>query len=857
MAALPRLLSDAIGFFGKGAKQPMLSDYLPYRSYDAKSRLYYNQGSIGFLFETTPLIGGDDRAVNILSQLLSEGFPKETVMSVINWMSPRIAAKINDWYVPRYVAGGCYLEMARNRRDYLERGAWQTLGGDTPFILRHFRSFVACEIPIKASGDVRQLLGLRDGMIAAFGTLGMVCRDMEPSGLIALIREIMAPSQSQELDEVHYNPFEPIGDQCIPRNAVYKPERNRIAIRTEKFGPQPGSPRASRENHVSPEYFDCRTFGVSGMPKVWAMWDCAKLIGDQFADQLNVPCPILTTLSMRVGDREKASTLANVKAMRKRSQVESISARFVPNIPEQAEEWRSVSEMLQKGVNLVDAHYAVTMFAPWGDGDIDERTIRSLYKANGWDLYNIPYMQTQGLLACLPMTLGSGIMDDLVRTKRTKKMVSTTLANIVPLQGEYLGGNIAHLMLFGRRGEPFFWSPTENSAGNHNVCVFGKSGSGKSVLLQELCAGMVGAGDYVIVIDDGRSFQNSGRLQGARQIEFTMSSGFSLNVFRMIDAEQMASDGDYRLECMSLLKALVGQMARFTGRLDDEERGLIDRSVNEVWDEHGAEALIDDIIAKLQSLGGVKAASMATAMQGFSSKGTFGPLFVGNPSFSLADRFTIFELSDLSGHEELRAVVLTAIMFMSSQMMRKLDRSLAKSLIIDEAWQMLKGGAMADFVETYARTCRKYGSSLITATQSINDYYKSDGSLAALENSDWFVILEQKPETIAQFAKAERFEMNAHIEEQMRSLKRKGNLYSDVMIRGPETLGLGRLVIDPFSAVIFSSSPATYGRIEDLRAEGHDLVDIIYHVSEGRPLPRGMELPDAQASEHDHAEAAA
>jgi len=77
------------------------------------------------------------------------------------------------------------------------------------------------------------------------------------------------------------------------------------------------------------------------------------------------------------------------------------------------------------------------------------------------------------------------------------------------------------------------------------------------------------------------------------------------------------------------------------------------------------------------------------------------------------------------------------------------------------------------------------------------------------------------------------------------------------MIRGPETLGLGRLVIDPFSAVIFSSSPATYGRIEDLRAEGYDLVDIIYHVSEGRPLPRGIELPDAQASEHDLAEAAA
>lgn len=34
---------------------------------------------------------------------------------------------------------------------------------------------------------------------------------------------------------------------------------------------------------------------------------------------------------------------------------------------------------------------------------------------------------------------------------------------------------------------------------------------------------------------------------------------------------------------------------------------------------------------------------------------------------------------------------------------------------------------MADFIEAYARTCRKYGGSLITATQSLNDYYKSEG----------------------------------------------------------------------------------------------------------------------------------
>src|SRR3546814_4079996 len=95
----------------------------------------------------------------------------------------------------------------------------------------------------------------------------------------------------------------------------------------------------------------------------------------------------------------------------------------------------------------------------------------------------------------------------------------------------------------------------------------------------------------------------------------------------------------------------------------------------------------------------------------------------------------------------------------------------SKALLLDEAWQMLRGGAMADFIETYARTCRKYGASLVTATQSLNDYYKSAGSVAALENSDWFVILQQKPETIADFKKHDRFEMDDYTDALLRSLK--------------------------------------------------------------------------------------
>src|SRR3546814_1610095 len=116
---------------------------------------------------------------------------------------------------------------------------------------------------------------------------------------------------------------------------------------------------------------------------------------------------------------------------------------------------------------------------------------------------------------------------------------------------------------------------------------------------------------------------------------------------------------------------------------------------------------------------------LATAIAPFCRGGSCGGFFAGKASFALDDDFTVFEMSDLASREELRSVVLSAIMFMTSQAMTRSSRATKKLLLIDEAWAMLKGGSMGEFVETYARTARKYGGALATATQPLNDYYKS------------------------------------------------------------------------------------------------------------------------------------
>ena len=810
----------------------MLSDWLPYRVYDPASRLYVNARSKGFILSVTPLIGADERTAEILGQFFSEGLPEGSCVQILHYASPRIGRIVAPWFGPRYLQGGVYEAIARHRTAQLYDLVWNSGSRDAPFHARHHQVVISLGVSARSEVTSDDLVQARDGLVAMLRSLNLGVAEIAPEALIALVDDLTSPTTAPHDDALSYNNHDPIASQLVRRDIELLVEEDRMVLKTERFRAtgveEDGVPEIGA---VYPDAFDLRHYAVRNMPQRWSPWECARLIGDLFTDKLRFPCPVATMLCLVYPERQAAEAKAGYKFMRTTSLAGSKSARFLPRLADQSAEWQHVQAELQEGRRLTQVFYGLTSFSPLGEGDRHERAIKSVYKAAGWDLADERFLQVQGLLAALPLTLADGLGADMRRLKRMRTVLSTTAANIAPMQGEYLGGPIPHLLLIGRRGQPFYWSPFENEAGNHNVAICGKSGSGKSVLLQEMCASLRGAGAEVVVIDDGRSFEHSVKLQGGSFVEFTLKSGFCLNPFSMIDAPRAEEDEDYRLDCFGMVKAIVGQMARHSASLTDTERGLIDRAVNEVWASHGADASVTAIGGALAGQDSPTARDLAVALAPFMAGGTYGAFFEGQASLGPSSAFTVYEMSDLAGREELRAVVLSAIMFMTSQAMTRSDRAKKKLLLIDEAWSMLKGGSMGEFVETYARTCRKYGGALATATQSLNDYYKSDGAKAALENSDWMLVLQQKPETIADFRKEVRLDMDDRTETLIRSLKRSGSEYSEVFIKGPETEAIGRLVLDPFSATLFSSSPETFAAIETEIARGHQLADAIERIA--------------------------
>ena len=333
-----------------------------------------------------------------------------------------------------------------------------------------------------------------------------------------------------------------------------------------------------------------------------------------------------------------------------------------------------------------------------------------------------------------------------------KTLLTSSAVNLAPVHGEWRGQGTARdappaLLLIGRRGQPACWSPFANEAGNYNVAVTGKSGSGKSVLMQELVSGIAGAGGEAVVIDDGRSFQHTAEALGGAFIAFGKDPA-RLNPFAMIDAEVAARDSDYREECFAMLAAVIGRMCRRRGRIDDIEAALIDEAIAGAWEDAGNGADLGTVQRRLEAGGDRRASDMALALGPWRPGGAFGRLFEGTETPALDAALTVFELAELKGRGDVQGVVLMLVIFLATQRMYHGPRTRPKAIVIDEAWDLLSGDDSRAFLEGAARRARKYRGALITGTQSVNDYYANPAARAAWENSDWVIFLAQKDESV-------------------------------------------------------------------------------------------------------------
>ncbi len=814
-----------------------LHDLLPWRAFDERGELHVNANSLGFVLELPPFAGIDAETLGALAGTLADAAPERCTVQVVHWASPRFGAALDGWAAPRRHAGPVQAGMARRRRRLFDGAGWRPLHpGGPPFTLSDYRVFVtACLAGPPGPASETALGAFRRALEGTLASAGASVRRLGPDGLLSLAAELAAPQIAPRPEAGTPTPLHRPQRRWSPRDPLHL---------------QCAAPGRALSVHPAGLVFHdpdggdvaVRALTALAFPEAWPGWRGNALIGDFHRDFLQPGCPVLTCLTVMTGEAADGER-AFLKSARATQQAGTGIARYLPGLPEKARDWQFVTERLKDGERLVRACYTACVCAPLDAIDEAEQAVRAIYHGQGWRVGAERYMQLPSWLACLPMVPAGGLDADLARMGRMKTLLTSSAVDLAPLHGEWRGqGSVPPgpvsaetppvLFLIGRRGQPAGWSPFANEAGNYNVAVTGKSGSGKSVLMQELVTGLIGAGGEAVVIDDGRSFQHTAEAMGGAFIAFGKDPA-CLNPFAMIDAGTAHHDGDYREECFAMLAGVIGRMCRRRGSIDDIEAALIAEAIAAAWDEAGNEADLGTVRQKLDARDDRRAKDMATALGPWCPGGPMGRLFAGGHVPDLENALTVFELAELKGRGDVQAVVLMLVVFLATQRMYHGPRTRAKAIVIDEAWDLLSGEDSRAFLEGAARRARKYRGSLITGTQSVNDYYANPAARAAWENSDWTIFLAQKDESVELLKQEKRIHCDPGMERALKSLTTADSRYAELVLHGPDGWRVARLVLDPWSVALFSSRGPAFAAVERLKAEGLSTVEAIDRLAGG------------------------
>lgn len=826
--AIPRSLMEQI------ASIPRLTGLLPYLGWMPQEKLFVldngafgqsDEYSLGFCIETMPQTGANEEMERVLASLFMS-CPPGTGIQITLYATPHILPVLrqqanmlpvdpdrDDNAVDRRNKN-IYRALARRRIDHYLKGTSKSLFSHHVYLLRDYRCVISITMPLHPDkpADVEEAMRIRESVHATLRSAHLPGTDWGPQELINFVADffdherIFGRGGDRVLD---YDDTRPLRQQVSNLEVA-----SAVADHLIKFQ------KAGQEETA------LQCFSVRQYPKYYRLGAMGALIGDYYQLALAIPCPFLITMGAIILDYESARTKAQMKAARATQAASSYMAHFQPDLQDRKRDWDMVLRAFDNGRNVVQMYHQMVLVSRLEDASRSEHAVRAVWRARGFDLAKDFYLQHQALVAAMPCTLTPGLQKDLRLFGRAGTKMADNAVMTSPLIAEWKGTETPMITLFGRRGQIMTFDLFDNKGGNYNFAVAALSGSGKSVFVNELAFRYMGAGAKVWIVDVGRSYRNLCDLIDGEFIEFSdeRKNTICLNPFSMI----VDINND-----MEMLLPLLAQMASPREPLDNYSYSALAAATKRVWDTKGKRATITDVYDLLKT-GRLSddaeherdLARLATSLEPYTRYGVYASYFEGEANIQFHKNFVVLELEELKSKKDLQAVVMQLMMYRITQEMY-FDRSRRKLVIIDEAWDLMGSGSSASFIEAGYRRARKYGGAFGTITQSVEDYYKNEATKAAIQNADWLFLLRQKPESIERLGKEGKLHVDEWMKRQLSSVTTEHGHYSEIFVHGPVGSGVGRLILDPFSMLLYSTRAEDFQAIKSLTEQGMSVTEAI------------------------------
>lgn len=783
------------------------SELLPYEYYDNENNLFINKESnIGFFLQINPIVGVSESILKQLSLLFDEFLPQDSLLQFLMIGSQNISNITDPWLEQYKEADDLLKNIANKRVEHLKK---MTLSGEGAYRLKNYNIVLSYSLRTKYTKiTINDLNNFRSQLEALLRSCGIHIKRMDINNFLQVTGDILSPGSICS----EYNPNESLSVQMDKANPIMF-DYSKI-VHGNTLGK---SQKKSR--YVS------KCYAFEQMPKKFSLDLMINLLGDALRDNLQIPGRLILSYCISNNISSKRQEVLKDKGGAVIKQADSYFVRFDNLIKKEVGEWTEALELINSGKKLLSTSFTLLLTEKEEDFSKAEQYLTSVYVTNGFKIKALDYFMLPGFLSCLPFGLGSGVFNLFKRHGLAQTTVSTTPLAFLPIHGEWKGNSSEGLLLAGRRGQVFTIDPFIGES-NYNVNVIGQSGSGKSVLLQDMVTNFLSTETKVFVLDIGRSYEKLCNLCGGDFVEFKMDSQICLNPFDRVNLNSTEAQGDF----LSLILPILAKMVAPKRGTTDIEDSILSRALQETWIEKKNNTTITDIANALVKESNEVANNLATMLYQYSDQGSYGRFFNGKSNVDFNNRLTVIEFEDLRERRDLLSVVMQML---SAQIMTQVfsgNRQQRFVILFDEAWFALE--LFPGLLASLARTIRKYWGSLILGTQSVNDFYVNDTAKSILENSGWLFMLKQKKESVDLLMESKRISLDNNQIGLIKSLNVVPGKYSECLISSSSGYVVGRLILDPYSKILYSTSPKEFAAVQKLVKTGMAVDRAVEEVAE-------------------------
>lgn len=787
---------EATTLLNKMLERNSISSYLPYLTYNKQKDCYTLETGVGVVYECTPLQFPSIEQKETIQSLFESSLLPGTSIQFLMYASRNVEPYLDAYVLSRKRSGGdsIFSDVASARKEFYLKGTSQNIIRGNTVKVRNFRLFVSMVIPCEKTPQGYDkcihdhLDKYREGMKQVLGTINMAPRPVPPAKLNSLLMELFNPNHV--IKEAIYDSTIPIRDQVIYSDTVINVEADHMEI----------------DNHY------CQSMTVKQYPEDWQLSKCINFIGSMYENSKQIGVPFLLCMNCEYPNQIKDGAAVQKKALAAKYQAYGQFAKWFPFTVTKKNNFEILQAALENE-SLFYSYFNILFYARNKKEMYDvNQSFRNLYRAVGIILQDDPYVSVPLFLQMLPMGYNADIQGSL---KRRNTRSTGIVAELLPIYADWRGCGRPAIQLLSRRGQAQYLDLFSNTQGGYSAVVVAKTGAGKSFFVNELTMGYLALGAKIWTIDVGRSYEKLCNMVGGQFISFSTDSDMCLNPFTLV------SDLD---EEMPMLKSIIAQMAS-REPLDDLNMAFIEEAIRCVFTDLGNDMTINDVATYLTAKEDSRQRELAMRLYPFTRHGAYGKLFNGRSTLMQMGNYVVYELEDLKSKKDLQEVVLLALVYQIQQDILKKDRQ--KLVLIDEAWDLLTGGNTTSFIETGYRRFRKYQSGCVTITQSINDFYGLPAGVAIVENSDYFFLLSQRPESIEALKRTQRLSLSEGLYDLLQSVHTDSGNYSEVFAYTPDGITIGRLVVERFTQLLYTTRAEEFMKIKEYREAGLSLKEAI------------------------------